>query len=108
MSACNKQVFFFVWLAAMPVSAGLFRVWVHQDAVQMGYSLSAQEHRREALRASQRELEVELAAARSPARLARLATTLGLKAPRPAQLRGVTQLPHLAQADTRRRADGRP
>jgi hypothetical protein len=108
MRACNRQMVFFVWMAAMPVSAGLFRVWVHQDAVQMGYSLSSQEHRREGLRATERELEVELAAARSPVRLKQLAANLGLKAPAPGQLRGVTPLAHLAQADIGRRADGRP
>ncbi len=103
-----KGIVFYVGLAAMPVSSGLFRVWVHQDAVQSGYSLSAQEHRRELLRASARELEVELAAAHSPARLARLAASLGLKPPAPGQLHGITKLPHLASADLGRRGDGRP
>jgi len=72
-----------IFAAAMlfPVAAGLFRVWVNQDAVHVGYALSEQTKRRDDLRALIRELEVELAAERSPERLMRLANKLGLKPP---------------------------
>lgn len=104
----RQSVLFYVVVAWLPVSAGLFRIWVHQDAIQQGYALSAEETRRERLRETSRELEVEVAAARSPARLTHLAANLGLKAPIPGQLIGVTKVPHLAQADVVRSHNGRP
>lgn len=76
------QTFIFCMLmAAMPVSASLFRVHIRQDNVQLGYDLSVEERRRDALRAEQQELEVELAAATSPGRLSQLAARLGLRPP---------------------------
>jgi hypothetical protein len=104
----SKSLLSYALMATLPMSVGLFRVWVHQDAVQMGYALSAEEHRREALRASAHELEVELAASRSPARLASLAGKLGLKPPAPGQLVGTSAAPRIARADVARGADGRP
>lgn len=104
----SRSLLSYALMATLPMSVGLFRVWVHQDTVQMGYALSAEERRRDTLRASAHELEVELAAARSPARLAVLANKLGLQPPVPGQLVGATPTPHLARADLVRGADGRP
>ena len=77
-----------VALVAVPVVAGLFRVWVHNDAVQTGYQLSEAETRRAELKHSKQQLEVELAAEKSPDRLTRLATKLGMGPARPDQLLG--------------------
>jgi hypothetical protein len=68
------------------MAAGLFRVWVHHDAMQMGYALSDEGARRRDLRRHKRQLEVELAAERSPASLARLAKKNGLRPPAPDQV----------------------
>jgi len=69
----------------MPLGAGVFRVWVNQDAVQAGYGLSEQSARRRRLQELIQKLELELAAERAPDRLERLAATLGLVAPSNAQ-----------------------
>ncbi len=61
-----------------PVGAALFRVWVHSDVVQTGYRLSEAEKQRTDLRRVKRQLEVELAAEKSPERLTLLANKLGL------------------------------
>lgn len=78
----------FVVALIVPVAAGLFRVWVNQDAIQIGYELSREAKRRQRLQAASQALEVELAAERSPARLKRLATRLGLKPPPPERIFG--------------------
>lgn len=66
---------------AAPVGAALFRVWVHQDAVRLGYELSAKEDQRRKVRNEVRQLEVELASEKTPSRLSDLARTLGLEPP---------------------------
>jgi hypothetical protein len=71
-----------------PVSACLFRVWVHQEAVRLGYQLSAEERRGTELAQLERQLELELAAERSPTHLVQLAKHLGLKPPAPTQVVG--------------------
>jgi hypothetical protein len=71
-----------------PVSACLFRVWVHQESVRLGYQLSAEERRGTELAQLEKQLELELAAERSPTRLVQLAKQLGLKAPAPTQVIG--------------------
>ena len=76
-----------------PLGAGLVRVWVNQDVVQIGYELSAEAERRRKLEALSEQLEVELAAERSPERLVRLARELGLSAPPPERLFGMRQRP---------------
>lgn len=78
----------FVAATVTPVSACLFRVWVHQESVRLGYQLSAEERRAGDLSQLERQLELELAAERSPARLVQLAKTLGLKPPAPTQVIG--------------------
>lgn len=76
---------FFVACLAAPVAAGLFRVWVHQDAVLMGYDLSEETRRKERLRDALEKHRVELAAQRDPAQLKRWAATLALHPATPAQ-----------------------
>jgi hypothetical protein len=71
---------------AAPVAAGLFRVWVHQDAVQLGYRLSEREENRKNLRNTLRQLEIELAAERSPAALVAMAQRLKMVPPAPEQM----------------------
>jgi RNA polymerase sigma factor (sigma-70 family) len=53
-------------LVTTPISVALFRVWVHHDAVHMGYRLSEEGRERRTLRRLKRRLEVELAAEKSP------------------------------------------
>ncbi len=74
---------------ATPVAAGLFRVWVNQDAVQIGYGLSFEAKRRTRLAKLAQELEVELSAERSPARLLRMAEARGLAPVPPERMIGV-------------------
>lgn len=73
---------------AAPVAAALFRVWVNQDAVQMGYALGAEASKRRELTETIEKLEVELAAERSPERLMQLARKLGLSAAPPERIFG--------------------
>jgi len=77
-----------VVLVAVPVLAGLFRVWVHNDAVQTGYKLSEAETHRKELKRAKQQLEVELAAEKSLDRLTKLAAKLGMSPARPDQLLG--------------------
>lgn len=80
-----------LWLAAVcgaPLGAALFRVWVHQDVVLLGYSLSEAERRRFELQDALREMEVEVAAARSPERLTGLAHDIGMHRPAPHEIIG--------------------
>jgi len=83
-----KRLWIWLVLAALPVSAGLFRVWVHQDLVRLGYQLSEQEAQSRKLRHRVQQLEVQLAAERSPARLLELASQHGFVPPRPDQFVG--------------------
>ncbi len=78
----------FVAATVTPVSACLFRVWVHQEAVRLGYQLSSEERRGRELAQLERQLELELAAERSPTHLVHLAKQLGLRAPSPTQVVG--------------------
>ena len=64
-----------------PVGAGLFRVGVHQDVIQLGYRLSVQEKRQQKLVAELEQLQVELATAKSPDRLATIARELKMMRP---------------------------
>ena len=71
-----------------PVAAGLFKVWVHHDSVQVGYQLSEREEQRKRLRNETQQLEVELAAERTPAHLMQLARELGMTPASPEQVPG--------------------
>ena len=73
---------------ASPVAAALFRVWVQHDVVSIGYEISEEGKRRRDLRRLRHQLEVELAAERSPEQLARRARALGLAPPTPGQILG--------------------
>lgn len=68
-------------LAMLLVAVGLFRVWVHNDAVQTGYQLSEEMGRRTELVRLRQQLEVELASEKSLDHLSRLAVKLGLVPP---------------------------
>ena len=75
-----------VWLGVVlvvlgPVLGGLWRVWVYQDAVRLGYHLSEAIKERDQLDARYRELQVQRAAVLSPANIKRMASTLGMKPP---------------------------
>ncbi len=93
MRAVLERLAFAVLLAALPVSAALFSVWVHHDKVELGYSLAEANRQRQALRRELQQLEVELAAERSPEQLMRRAVDLGLVAPRPEQVLGGSPRP---------------
>ena len=71
-----------------PVSACLFRVWVHQESVRLGYQLSVEERKGRQLEELVKQLELELAAERSPAHLMQLARSLSLRPPEPTQVVG--------------------
>jgi len=73
-------VFVIVGLGA-PTGAGLFRVWVNQDAVQAGYELSRETRRKRDLKSKLRQLEVEYTAERSPQRLLEISGKLGFAPP---------------------------
>ncbi len=76
---------FIALCVAAPLGAGLFRVWVHQDAVIMGYRLSEETRQRDRLREAIAKHRVELAAEQTPAALKRWAKELGLAPARPDQ-----------------------
>jgi hypothetical protein len=78
----------FVAATVTPVSACLFRVWVHQESLRLGYQLSTEERRGTELVQLEKQLELELAAERSPTHLVQLAKQLGLKPPSPTQVVG--------------------
>lgn len=78
----------FVTCVVAPVSACLFRVWVHHETVRLGYQLSAEERKGHELSETVKRLEVELAAERSPGRMMQMARDLGLHAPQPSQVIG--------------------
>lgn len=86
MRAELATLVFYGAVAALPVSAGLFRVWVQNEVVRQGYALTEQVQRREHLQEELRALDMELAAERTPAKLAALAARLGLQAPDVAQV----------------------
>ena len=71
---------------AMLVSAALWRVWVHQGTVQLGYQLSQEEARRADLRERLRAIEIEWASENSPLRLEKRAAELGLVPPQANQI----------------------
>lgn len=89
MSRMTRTLITAVVLMA-PVSVGLFRVWVHQDVVQLGYKLSKAEKERRKAFAKFEELQVEHAAAKSPARLHQMAEELQLRQPAATAVFGVS------------------
>lgn len=101
MRATAASMLFGVALAVPPVAGGAFRVWVHQATVQLGYDLSAQEKERSRLESLARQLEVELAAARSPDNLQRLGRELGLRPPAPHEVWSISAQGDLGPQGTR-------
>jgi hypothetical protein len=100
-SVCSLAVF--LGMFGLPTTAALFRIYVHQDAVQLGYALSAAERQRDVLHGQLQRLEVELAAVRSPGHLAKLASSLGLRPPSVMQvISGRHTRPHLARAEVQK------
>lgn len=83
-----KLVGFFLLVATIPSAAALGRVWVRQECLALGYTLSVQQQRRDALRAQIRHAELTRASGRAPSALVGMADRLGLRAPRPSQLLG--------------------
>ena len=81
-----RHLGFLLLLLAPLTVAALFRVWVHQDTIELGYGLDAAEKQREDLTQEIRALHIALAAERSPSRLSRVAATLGLHPPTPREL----------------------
>jgi len=75
----RRWLFVYGLALAMPVTAGIFRVWVRQDAVRLGYQLSVEERERGRLQDLVRQLEIERAAERSPEHLLQWAAKLGLQ-----------------------------
>ena len=73
-----------------PVMSGLFRVWVHQDVIRLGYELSVAERERQKLVAEFEQLQIEFATAKSPDRLVKAATELGMKRPTSKAVVGMT------------------
>ena len=82
---------FFVLAAAIPSAAALSRVWVRQECLALGYTLSVQQQQRDSLRAQLRRAELVRASGRAPDALARMAERLHLAAPKPAQLLGAAR-----------------
>ena len=64
------------------VGAGLFRIWVYQDVLQIGYQLSAAQQRSNKRQTNLKQLELELAAEKTPKKLIGLADALGLRQPK--------------------------
>ena len=71
------------------VGAGLFRVWVFQDVIQLGYQLSVAEKKSHKLVGRIEKLRVELAAEHAPSRLETAARRLELMRPNPRNIVGV-------------------
>lgn len=96
----SSSLVFYMVIVGLPTTAALFRIFVHQEAVHLGYALSQAELQQRTLSARARELEVEVAAARSPARLVTMARALGLRPPSLGQnVSGQSMPAHLARAD---------
>ena len=89
MSA-RRALLFFVLLGSLPTAACLFRVWVRQQNVSLGYVLHQREERLASLRVEVRKLEVARAAGRTPRVLTALAANLGLGPARPHQFVGIS------------------
>jgi hypothetical protein len=86
MGLFSPRLLFWVLVFLAPISAGILRVWVHQDIVRLGYQLSDLEKQRRVVRQQLQQYEIELAAEESPENLARVARKLGLRPPSPQQL----------------------
>jgi cell division protein FtsL len=77
-------------LGGVLVLASILHVWLRLQVIRLGYELSAARTMQLRLEHERRELEIELATLRDPARIAQGARRLGMTAPRAGQ---VTILP---------------
>jgi cell division protein FtsL len=77
-------------LGAILVLACIAHVWLRLQVIRLGYDLSAARAMQLRLEHERRELEIELAMLRDPARIERTARRLGMTVPRAGQ---VTLLP---------------
>lgn len=82
-----------------PVMAGLFRVWVHQDVIRLGYELSVAEKERQSLVAEVEQLQIEFATAKSPDRLVKAAEKLKMQRPPSDAVLGITFVEDEAQSE---------
>ena len=82
----RKTLFLLLSLAALPTMAGLWRIWVYQDIVQLGYKLTTERQRLAELATATHTLELELATLKAPARLHELAVKFNMRAPLPNDL----------------------
>jgi hypothetical protein len=77
------------WVAAL-MGAGALQVWLHLQATEVGYQLSALHKLIDRLAAEGSDLEVELATMKSPTSLDAVARArLGLRPPRDGQIVGL-------------------
>lgn len=73
-------------LGALLVLACIVHVWVRLQVIRVGYDLSAARNLQLRLDHERRELEIELATLRDPARIEEVARRLGMTAPRAGQV----------------------
>lgn len=73
-------------LGAFLVLACIAHVWLRLQVIRIGYDLSAARAMQLRLEHERRELEIELATLRDPARIERVARRLGMIAPRAGQV----------------------
>lgn len=73
-------------LGSFLVVACIAHVWLRLQVIKIGYDLSAARAMQLRLEHERRELEIEVATLRDPARIERAARQLGMTAPRPGQV----------------------
>ena len=73
-------------LGGLLVLACMAHVWLRLQVIRLGYDLSAARAMQLRLEHERRELEIELATLRDPARIERVARRLGMIAPRAGQV----------------------
>jgi cell division protein FtsL len=74
-------------VAAVTVCCALFYVWTRHEATSWGYRISEAAQSQSELKQTNRELRLEAASLRSPARIEKIARKeLGLDFPKPGQI----------------------
>jgi hypothetical protein len=91
MMNTTRWIGLYLALAALPVGTALFKIWVYQDNVRLGYALNYEEKRALQLKTQLYASDAQVAALRSPAMLVAKARALALVAPEPAQLTGTSR-----------------
>lgn len=95
LSPAGLMLLYCVGMLLPLASAGVFRIWVFQDTLRLGYALSMQETHVATLDQTVRALEVELASLKSAETLERMAAAHGLAPAKSAQRFGKADA-HLA------------